>query len=359
MNDFNFFDSKKKLKKLWLLEKLYQEPQLTQYDLADEVGITKGMVSRYIKEFKKEGLLANEGKYKLTKPGISLLFELRKKYKNELAEMHKFINQERQKYQELNISQIKIAAIKSLGAMIPFLARKLEVMSDYPVEFEVDYYQSGQHLMENFTSQNYDFGILGIVPAFLWQASGTTINIEAKVNDGGHAIIGRDWIHSLADLEGETVLVPEINDSVSDNLLKKVSNQKDIHLKRVDFSDLGVNWKQLLTDKNSFSQVDAVLLWEPYISYILHTVDNFHLIYDFQNYHQDYSANVLISNSKQIEVNIQEIIFELFRETIDKIKKNKKEVINHLSEFFQMENSVINSALKRVEFKYSKKWEEK
>jgi predicted transcriptional regulator len=358
MKKFQFFSSTKQLKKLWLLNLLHNTQQLTQEELARKIGITKSMVNRYLKLFKKEALLSGNYNLQLTKKGVATLYNLSNQYQEELNQLHNFIESEVNEYQELGMSEIRIAAIKSLGSMLPYLANELGILKDYSLKFNTTYYPTGQDLMQDFIEQDYDVGLLGIVPAFLWRTSGLPINIRAVINKGGHAIIAKDNIHSLEELTDKTVFVPLINDSVSDNLLKKLCQQKKIELNTKDMRELDFDLKDLINGNFDFDKVDALLLWEPYIGYLLMKNENLHLIYDFKEYHQDYSANVMISSQDKLDSNLTNLIEEIFKDTISEINNKPDLVIKKLSDFYNIETGIIKSALKRVEYTYIKEWED-
>lgn len=361
MDRFSFIKTSKKFKLFMLLEYINKNPRATQQEIADEINVSKGIINRYLhKQIDLENIKKNkEQDYVLTLKGKKKLQKLRNDYYKELFKIDEFIKTEKRKYNNLSNNKIKVATIKSLGGLLPYLAANIFNSVDYSIDLEVQVFKDGEELMENFIKNEFDIGFLGVVPAFLWKSSGANINIEAEINTGGHSILAKNDIKNIKELNERNVLVPRKNDSVSDNLLKKVSQKYDLNINRLEFNDLDLNLSSIIDSFDIIDEIDALLLWEPYSTYLLDKHKNISRIYDFASKDDHYISNVMISNlNKEFD---NELSFSLFEEllinTIELVIEKDSEVIKNLADYFEMDKNVIKKALNKISFDY-KKWEE-
>ena len=359
MENYDFWNSTKKLKIFWILELINIKNNFTQKDLANKVNISKSMANRYLQKLKKDKIIDSKEDIVLTKKGKKSLQILRNEYYNELLKMENFIDSEKDKYSKLSKIDLKVATIKSIGSLLPNIAKKLNLHNEYSINLDIITYIDGEELMENFLNKNFDLGFLGIVPAFLWKSTGTNINIEAELNTGGHSIIAKNNIYNINDLEDKVILVPRKNDSVSDNLLKRIIQKHKIDIKRIDFNDLNISYSDLMYDFNKYSSdFDALLVWEPYISYLLYKNTDYKIIHNFDKEKQKYLSNIMITNNNKNNINefTLSLIEYLIKSTIQEVKSNNK-VLAILANEFNMNKDIIKKSLDRINF-YYKKWEE-
>jgi len=357
MLDSNFLDSTKKLKELKIIENINKNPQQTQQELAENINISKGMINRYLKDLISRDLIKElKSKKQLTTSGKKYFHNLRLDYYQELLILDKDLKNEISKYGSLIKNKVKIAAIKSAGSFLPQLVYDLNIIDNYPFDLDITYFANGYELMEHFQSEKFDLGFLGVVPAFLWKSTGAKIEIIAEANRGGHAVIARKEISSIKDLNNKTVLVPRKNESVSDNLLKKLVRETNIKINRVEFKDLNLSVDDLKNKFNELEQIDALLLWEPYLSQILNFYPELKLIHKFEA--DQYTSNVMIipENNNLDKIHL-DLIEEMFKEAAENIVIENKKVLSSMSNFFKMEKDIIKHSLKRIEFNYQK-WEE-
>mgnify|MGYP006299780263 CR=1 FL=1 len=102
-----------------------------------------------------------------------------------------------------------------------------------------------------------------------------------------------------------------------------------------------------------------MLLWEPYVSYLLNKNNNFSIIYSFDIESDKYVSNVMIKNNNKFNLNesVLSLFIDLIKNTIDSINNYDENILNVLSSIFNLEREIIKNSLKRVNFNY-KKWEE-
>ncbi|MFW5889482.1 MAG: hypothetical protein ACOCUD_03780 [Bacillota bacterium] len=361
MERFSFIETSKKFKLFMLLEYINTNPKSTQQEIADEINVSKGIINRYLhKQIDIGNIKKNKNKdFVLTIKGKKKLQKLRNDYYKELFKIDEFIKDEKKKYSNLSDQKLKIATIKSLGGLLPYLSTKLYDLTEYPIDLDVHIFKDGEELMKNFIKNDFDIGFLGVVPAFLWKSSGAKIKIEAEINAGGHSILAKNEIESIKKLHDSNVLVPRKNDSVSDNLLKKVSQKYDLNIHRKEFDDFDLNLNSIIDSFDVIDEIDALLLWEPYSTYLLNKYTDISRIYDFTSKDDHYISNVMISNiNKNFNNNLSFSLFEeLLVNTIKLITEKDNNLIKVLADYFKMEEKIIRKSLNKISFNYEK-WEE-
>lgn len=350
INNLEFFSVTKDYRVLRLLDTISKSKNMTQESLGERIGVSKGMINRYIKELRNNNILC-QGVLELTDEGMTRLLDLRSKYYDEITKLNLIFSNELNLMNNENKKEIKIAAIKSLGTMLPFLAKELGILNKYPIDFHINYFDNGQGLMEKFMCDDYHLGLLGVVPAFLWKSSGASIELKAHINKGGHCIVGKN-IDNILDLNNRLIMVPQINDSVSDNLLKKLCKEYNIGVNKVSLKDYHNNLDSLITNDNYLRDIDAIILWEPYISHILKNNSNFKVVYDFTKNREEYLSNVLIANNELADENQMLLIKNALLETVDTINKDKNLVAEKLEKFFHMDKETLVHGLEKVNYIY-------
>ncbi len=129
-----------------------------------------------------------------------------------------------------------------------------------PVEVEKYEYPYGMPEMMDYMAGKLDAGYVGCVPALIAKSKGADIVIVASANLEGSAVVAREGINSLSDLDGKVVGHPGVG-SIQYCMIRTVESEYGIsyaELKEYSVSDL-----PLALEKG---EIDAYIAWEPFCS---------------------------------------------------------------------------------------------
>lgn len=99
-NGLRFFTSSPLLKELFILSAIEKKPDMSQNNLAREVGLTSSMINNYIRDLSKEGLISIKGKtnrtmsYNITAKGLKKKTSLLVAYTLETTVLYQDAKQE-------------------------------------------------------------------------------------------------------------------------------------------------------------------------------------------------------------------------------------------------------------------------
>jgi len=354
----DFFDTKKLLKELFLMIEIRKDPFISQTKLSIVLDITPAMISRYLSDLESRALLIIEKhsqkdyQYRLTKSGMEYLNRLIELYIKDISRLKNLLQDHINRFQKEY--ELKVAITNSFGTLTPYLAKELGFFNKNQMNINLVEYNNGEKLMEDFEKNRFDIALLGSVPAYLWKTYGAPINVIASVDSGGHAIIVRDNsnIHSISDLKGKTIIIPE-NTTVTNNIFR-IFIKKHNEFK-VDY-DRDINIINVTVDKieeEFFNrEVDALIVWEPYISAMLSKGDNLRILYDFSKQDNSYISNVIAVNEHFYSVYSETVerFIDTLKLVVDYYKNNPEEVNQLISDKLNIPLSVVEKARIRTRF---------
>lgn len=358
MYNSDFFDTKKLLKELFLLIEIRKDPFISQTQLSIVLNITPAMISRYILDMESRALLVIEKtsqkdyRYRLTKAGMEYLNKLIALYIKDISRLKNLLQDHINRFQKEY--ELRVAITNSFSTLTPYLAKKLGFFEKNQMNINLVEYSNGEKLMEDFEKSRFDIALLGSVPAYLWKTYGAPINVIASVDSGGHAIIVRDNsdIKGIGDLKGKTILVPE-NTTVTNNIFRifikkhsefKIDYDKDLNITNVPIDKI--------EEKFFENDVDALMVWEPYVSTMLSKSDNLRILYDFSKQDYSYISNVIAVNKHFNSIYSETVdrFVNILRQTIDYYRDNTGEVNQLISEKLNIPLNVVDKARERTRF---------
>lgn len=295
-------------------------------------------------------------KYKLTKSGIEYLNKLIKLYIKDISQLKNLLQTHINRFQKEY--ELKVAITNSFGTLTPYLAKELGFFEKNQMNINLVEYNNGEKLMEDFEKNKFDIALLGSVPAYLWKTYGAPINVIASVDSGGHAIIVKSSsnMQSIADLKGKTIIIPE-NTTVTNNIfrifIKKHSEFKVDYDKDLNIDNVAID---KIEDKFFNNEVDALIVWEPYVSTLLSKHDNLKILYDFSNKENSYISNVISVNENFYSIYNETVnrFIDTLKSTIEYYKDNPEEVNRLISDKLGIPLSVVEKARARTKFEINK-----
>lgn len=118
-------------------------------------------------------------------------------------------------------------------------------------------YVNGPAQMIAFSAGDLDGGYVGVVPALMAKAKGVDLVIVASANLEGSALVAKNEIKSLLELDGKVVGTPGIG-TIQDCLLYMIEKKFNITMVHQHYkvSDLPIALEK--------REVDAYIAWEPF-----------------------------------------------------------------------------------------------
>ena len=354
----NFFDTKKTYKELFLLLAMRDNAYINQTDLADIIGITPAMVSRYINDLEKRSIIRTQKnnqkdyRYSLTGAGTEYLSSLINLYIKDISRLKKIFQKHSDNFRK--DYELKVAATNSFGNLIPYIAKELGFFEKSQMNIDLSEYSDGEKLMEEYEKNKFDIVLLGSAPAYLWKTFGAPIRIIASINYGGHAIIVRKQsnINDIPGLKGRTVIIPE-STTVTSNLFRllikkhdeyKMDYYKDLKIINVDIEKIE---EEFLNGK-----ADALIAWEPYISKILYRQHDLKIIYDFSQSENRYVSNIVAVNDEFYSTYEETVgrFIDTLKMTIDYHRQKPEEVNRIIAAKLAVPEAVVQNAYARTIF---------
>lgn len=294
--------------------------------------------------------------YKLTKIGIDYLNKLIKLYIKDISQLKNLLQIHIDRFQKEY--ELKVAITNSFGTLTPYLAKELGFFEKHQMNINLVEYNNGEKLMEDFEKNKFDIALLGSVPAYLWKTYGAPINVIASVDFGGHAIIVKNSsnMKSITDLKGKTIIIPE-NTTVTNNIfrifIKKHSEFKVDYDKDLNIDNVAID---KIEDKFFNNEVDALIVWEPYVSTLLSKHDDLKILYDFSSNDNSYISNVIAVNKNFYSIYNETVnrFIDTLKLTIDYYKDNPAEVNRLISDKLSIPLSVVEKASSRTKFEINK-----
>lgn len=360
-DEFNFFKTTPKYRRLVILDKIYKERQKSQNQIARELGYAVSSVNGFFQGFLKQGLIEETAEgYRVTESGKEELERLSRNYSRELGS----IREKSDDIQEgiflpSTAEEIRIGTIKALGTVIPVVAEQEGFFEGEGLTSSIKIYENGRQLMENFVQNELDFACLGLTNVLRAKSETKGVEILSGCNYGGHSIVVQKdiGIHQLSDLRERRILVtPE--GTVSHGLLSLlVEKEKTISGIKIETGVTPANMTYALEFND---KIDGMLVWEPYPSQAISEFDNLMRLLDLENHWEQqigksYLTNVVIKDSK-VSKKISDKFLSAHERTIRLLNHQPERVYDLLGDLFSVSEHVIKIAIKKVAFQSNLRW---
>lgn len=161
----------------------------------------------------------------------------------------------------------------------PFVADKLGYFEEEGLDVEISVFSYGPPIIEAFTAGDVEYGFLGDTPAYSGIANGVDIQIigSYETDTHLHGLVARNdsGINTLADLKGKTFSVPF--GSNTQPLANVYIEEGGLTEADVEIVNLNVGDAQTSILNGD---IDAAIVWEPYITTITAEGNDCHLVAD-------------------------------------------------------------------------------
>ena len=345
---------------MFILIEIRNNSYISQADLSEILDVSPAMVSKYMTNLEERELIQinkitqKEHQYSLTQSGVGYLNLLMSQYLVSISDLKTLFQKHIDRFQKEY--ELKVAITNSFGTLMPYIADKLGFFEQKQMRISLMEYSNGEKLMEDFEKNKFDIALLGSVPAYLWKTYGANINVIASVDSGGHAIIAKNNIQSISDLKGKRIIIPE-NTTVTNNVFRifiKKHPEYDIDYDRdLSIENVPID---LIEDVIRKNQVDAIILWEPHVSVLLHKNREYKILYDFSKHDDRYISNVIAVNESfnTIYKDTVKRFLETLAITIDYYQNHTEEVDELVAKKMNLSVDIIKKARERTKFKIDK-----
>jgi len=140
-----------------------------------------------------------------------------------------------------------------------FIAKAKDLFSKHGLVVEPKEYTYGMPEMMDFMAGELDAGWVGCVPAIIAKSQGADIVVLASANLEGSAIVAKEGVNSLEDLNGLKVGHPGVG-SIQYCMLMMLKERYGLNFTLVEFR---VSELPLALERGD---VDAFIAWEPFCS---------------------------------------------------------------------------------------------
>lgn len=258
---------------------------------------------------------------------------------------------------------IRVGDIMALGTVSPFVADDLGYFDKAGMDVKISEFSDGSALAEAFAAGEIDVAFIGITPTATWYQKGVDLQVIASANGGGHVILTRSdsGINSVKDLKGKILAEPNLG-TVTDTLLRDhILPKAGLNPKKDLTIEPGLKPADMASSLFATKEVDAILTWEPYVAQaIAQYKDEVKVLYDspaeIKNITKSdtfYPVNVVVASQDFIDNHSKELqkFIDVYKDTVNYI--NTDEGANaEIAKVLKMEESIIKSARKRVDFTY-------
>ena len=118
---------------------------------------------------------------------------------------------------------------------------------------------AGSYVMQEMASGSLDFASCGAAPVAITHAQGVKLNIIAGCNQEGSALVVRNEINSIKDLEGKSIGTPGTG-SIQDAMLAKLLQDNGVRARRMSMK---VSDMPLFLEKG---EVAGFISWQPHVA---------------------------------------------------------------------------------------------
>ncbi len=206
------------------------------------------------------------------------------------------------------------------------------------LEIDKKEYAAAGILMQGFSADEVDVGIVGVSGAMIAKANGTDVVIVGTQNWGGSALVVDPSIHSFEDLKDKPVATPGIgsNHHTLLTLLEKKYNTtvKKATMKPTDMPIFAMN-----------KEIKGVIVYEPHPTRVM-KMSGFKRLFTSNQIMQDQQCCVLVVHSKMIREH-KDIVQKITRANAKAtkfIRENKAEAIQIIAKYSGLPVDILTEA---------------
>jgi NitT/TauT family transport system substrate-binding protein len=349
------------LRKLQILRLISQDPKRSQNQLAKDLEFSVSAVNRIVRELQRDGALIWQAQgWSLTKKGNRLMLELTAAYNSELESLLSL----RQSPEPQPAEPIRIGTLRSLGTVVPLVARKLNLFDAVGLHVDIQLYDYAIEMLEDLLAGRLTFAYGGMATFLESKRKSLQLEILAACNSGGHALVAKRTlgIAGIEDLTGTTLLVPP-ESTMTYRLFSSFLQSRYPSLIERMHLESSVSPANMALALESNERYAAMVSWEPWVSFAETRFNDLQVIVDFVQEWQDavgrpYSTTVLVSLAKTVveKHDLVQTILTIHESAINFLNERPQQSNEIVSDVLSMPYDVIERARTRVSFHSDLKW---
>lgn len=228
-----------------------------------------------------------------------------------------------------------------------------DVFGPNNIKIDVATFNNGPEMIEAFTAEQLDLGLMGLQPGISGVANDAGTSIIASFCDAPSEIIlaslKDSGINSVSDLKGKTVGTT-IGSSAYSLLIKLLEEEglsidTDINFVNIDFSSAPTALES--------GEVDAAIGYaDAFEQVILQDGDIFNVIKDATGY--GISENIIVVRDKigKEYPDVIENLLALFQKANEFIHENPEQAITINAEYYGIDESVVKNSLEKYDYNW-------
>ncbi len=226
----------------------------------------------------------------------------------------------------------------------PMIIKNLKLLEKRGYTVKWQEFLSGANLCQHMSSGEVDYGTAGAAPAITFRGLGLDFVFLASSNTDGSALIARNEIKSLKDLNGKKVGTPGIG-SMQDALVDRIEKENGI---KVSHRNMKVSDMPLFLKKG---EVDAFIAWEPHISRT-ESLGYGHVLLTSKDIMPNHQCCALVTREKTIAADPQmaDDVVSVYLEAMEWFNTHHDEAIKMISKVTGIAEKDISTAMQRVSY---------